>query len=55
MRCFGNPMNVFGFVLCDILYCIMKSFSLIHGRKYDWSNHVKILCTICMIILSLCS
>ena len=52
MRCFGNPMDVFGFVLCDILYYIVESLSLIHGRK---SNHVKTLCTICVIILYLCS
>ena len=55
MRCFRNPIVVSGFVLYNILYCIVESFSLILGRGHDWPNHVKTSCTICVIILSLCS
>ena len=53
--CFGNPIVVFGSVLCNILYCIVKSFSLIRGRRHGWPNHVKTSCTVCVIVLSLCS
>ena len=55
MRCFGNPIVVTGSVLGNILYCIVESFSLIHGRKHGWPNHVKTSCTVCVIVLSLCS
>ena len=53
--CFGNPIVVFGSVLCNILYCIVKSFSFIRGRRHGWPNHVKTSCTVCVIVLSLCS
>ena len=53
--CFGNPIVVSGSVLCNILYCIVKSFSLIRGRRHGWPNHVKTSCTVCVIVLSLCS
>ena len=46
---------VFGYVLCNILYCIVESFSLIRGRRHGWPNHVKTSCTVCVIVLSLCS
>ena len=55
MGCFGNPIVVSGFILCNILYCIVESFSLIRGRMHGWPNHVKTSCTVCVIILSLCS
>ena len=55
MGCFGNLIVVSGFVLCNILYCIAESFSLIRGRRHGWSNHVKTSCTVCVIVLSLCS
>ena len=55
MGCFGNPIVVSSFVLCNILYCIVESFSLIRGRRHGWPNHVKTSCTVCVIVLSLCS
>ena len=55
MGCFGNPIVVFGSILCNILYCIVELFSLIHGCRHGWLNHVKTSCTICVIGLSLCS
>ena len=55
MGCFGNPIVVFGSVLCNIIYSIVESFSLIRGRRHGWSNHVKTSCTVCVIVLSLCS
>ena len=55
MRCFENPIIVFGYVLCNILYCIMESLSLIRGRRHGWPNHVKTSCTVYVIVLSLCS
>ena len=55
MGYFGNPIVISGFVLCNILYCIVESFFLIRGRRHDWPNHVKTSCTVCVIILSLCS
>ena len=55
MGCFRNPIVVSGSVLCNILYCIVESFSLIHGRRHGWLNHVKTLCTVYVIVLSLCS
>ena len=54
MGCFGNPIVVSGFILCNILYCIVKLFSLIRGRRHGWPNHVKTSCTVCVIVLSLC-
>ena len=54
MGCFGNPIVVSGFILCNILYCIVESFSLIRGRRHGWPNHVKTSCTVCVIVLSLC-
>ena len=50
MGCFGNPIIISGYVLYNILYCIVESFSLIHGRRHGWPNHVKTLCTICVIV-----
>ena len=55
MGCFGNPIVVSGSVLCNILYCIVESLSLIRGRRHGWPNHVKTSCTVCVIVLSLCS
>ena len=55
MGCFRNPIVVSGSVLCNILYCIVESFSLIRGRRYGWPNHVKTSCTVCVFVLSLCS
>ena len=55
MGCFGNPIVVSSFILCNILYCIVELFSLIRGRKHGWLNHVKTSYTICVIVLSLCS
>ena len=55
MGCFGNPIVVFGFVICNILYCIVESFFLIRGCRHSWLNHVKTLCTICVIVLFACS
>ena len=55
MGCFGNPIVVSGSVLCNILYGIVEIFSLIHGCRLSWLNHVKTLCTLVLIILSLCS
>ena len=46
MRCFGNPIVVSG---------IVELFSLIRGRRHGWPNHVKTSCTVCVIVLSLCS
>ncbi|RVW85144.1 hypothetical protein CK203_032913 [Vitis vinifera] len=34
MGCFRNPIVVSGSVLCNILYCIVESFSLIRGRRH---------------------
>ena len=55
MGCFGNPIVVSGFVLYNILYCIVESLSLIRGGRHGWPNHVKTSCTVCVIVLSLCS
>ena len=55
MGCFGNPIVVFDFVICNILYCIVESFSLIRERRHGWPNHVKTSCIVCVIVLSLCS
>ena len=55
MGCFGNPIVISGSVLYNILYCIVESLSLIHGRRYGWPNHVKTSCTVCVIVLSLYS
>ena len=33
----------------------MKLFSLIRGCRHGWPNHVKTSCTVCVIVLSLCS
>ena len=55
MGCCGNPKVVSDSVLYNILYCIVESFSLIHGRRHGWPNHVKTSYTICVIVLSLCS
>ena len=55
MRCFENPIIIFDFVICNTLYRIVESFSLIRGRRHGWPNNVKNSCTICVIILSLCS
>ena len=57
MGCFGNPIVVSGSILynCNILYCIVESFSFIRGRRHDWPNHVKTSYTVCVIVLSLCS
>ena len=55
MGCFGNPIVVSSYVLYNILYCIVKSLSLICGHRHGWSNHVKTSCTVCVIVLSLCS
>ena len=30
------------FYLYNILYCILKIFSFIHGCRHGWPNHVKI-------------
>ena len=54
MGCFGNPIIVFGSILCNILYCIVELFSLIRGRRHGWPNHVKTSYTVCVIVLSLC-
>ena len=48
MGCFENPIVVYDFVLCNILYCIVQSFSLIRGRRHSLRNHVKISCTVCV-------
>ena len=55
MGCFENPIVVSGSILCNILYCIVELFSLVRGRKHGWLNHVKTSCTVCVIVLSLCS
>ena len=55
MWCFGNPIVVSGSILYNILYCIVELFSLIRGRKHGWPNHIKTSCTVCVIVLSLCS
>ena len=55
MGCFGNPIVVSSPILCNILYCIMELFSLIRGRRHGWPNHVKTSCSVCVIVLSLCS
>ena len=55
MVCFGNPIVVSGSVFYNILCCIVESFSLIRGHRHGWPNHVKTSCTICVIVLSLCS
>ena len=55
MGCFGNPIIVSGSILCNILYCIVELFSLIRGHRHGWPNHVKTSCTVCVIVLSLCS
>ena len=55
MGCFGNPIVVYGSILCYILYCIVELFSLIRGCRHGWPNHVKTSCTVCVIVLSLCS
>ena len=55
MECFRNQIVVSGSVLCNILYCIVESLSLIRGRRHGWPNHVKTSCTVCVIVLSLCS
>ena len=55
MGCFGNPIVVSGSILCNILYCIVELFSLIRGCRHGWPNHVKTSCTVCVIVLSLCS
>ena len=54
MGCFRNPIVVSGYVFCNIFYCIMESFFHIRGHRHGWPNHVKISCTICAIVLSLC-
>ena len=51
---FREPNSCIYF-LCNILYCIVESFSLIRGRRHGWQNHIKTLCTVCVIVLSLCS
>ena len=51
MRCFEIPIVVSGFVFYDIV----EKFSLIHGYRYDWSNHIKTSYTFVWIILFLCS
>ena len=33
MRCFGNLIVIFSYLLCNILYSIMKRFSFIRGCK----------------------
>ena len=50
MRCFRNPIVVSGFVLYNILYCMVESFSLIRGRMHGWPNHVKTSCTVFVIV-----
>ena len=52
---FREPNCCIRLCLCNILYCIVKSFSLIHGRRHGWPNHIKTSCTICVIVLSLYS
>ena len=54
MGCFGNPIVVFGYVLCNILYYIVESFSLIRWCRHGWP-HIKTSCTVCVIVLSLYS
>ena len=49
MRCFGNPIIVSGFIICNILYCIVESVSLIRWCRHGWPNHVKTSCTVCVI------
>ena len=48
MRCFMNPVVVFGSLLCNILYCIVERLFLIRGCRHGWLNYVKISCTICV-------
>ena len=55
MRYFRNPIVIYDSVICNILYYIMKSFSLIRGPRHGWSNNVKTLCTVYVIVLSLYS
>ena len=55
MECFENLIIVFDSILYNIPYGIVETFSLIHGCTHGWSNHVKTLCTMCVIVLSLCS
>ena len=38
MGCFENPIVVSGYVLCNIFYCIVKGFSLIHGVDPHFSR-----------------
>ena len=55
MKCFENLIVVFGSIICNIIYNIVESFSLIYKREHDSSNHVKTLCIIVSIVLFLCS
>ena len=55
MECFGNPIVVFGSIICSILYCIEEIFFLICGCRHNWQNHIKTSYIICVIVLSLCS
>ena len=55
MGCFRNSIVVSGFIIYNILYCIVESLFLIRGCRHGWSNHVKTPCTVCVIVLSLCS
>ena len=55
MECFGNPIVISGYAVCNILYCIVESFFLIRGLRHNWPNHVKTLCTVCVVVLSLYS
>ena len=43
-----NLIAVSGFFICNILYEIVEWFSLIHGCRHGWSNHVKISCIVCV-------
>ena len=55
MGCFGSLIVVSSSILCNVLYYIVEWFSLSRGRRHGWPNHVKTLCTVCVIVLSLCS
>lgn len=52
MRCFGNPIIMSGFIIYNILFSIVKKFSVIHGCRHNWLNHVKSSCSFVFIVLS---
>ena len=49
MRCFGNLIVIFSYVLYNILYSIMKRFSFIRGWKLK--PYVQFVCLFYLFVL----